>query len=79
MGVKRAVPAKCPEARPLQRQLQLPLGSRRLARLGVERPNRRIDAERLQDPQHLRADERTKRETVSGARSDLSQLRRASA
>src|SRR6266851_2574062 len=44
------------EARPLQRQLQLPLGGRRLARLGIERLDRRIDAKRLQNPQHLRAD-----------------------
>ena len=28
------------EARPLQRQLQLPLGARRLARLGIERLDR---------------------------------------
>jgi hypothetical protein len=44
------------EARPLQRQLQLPLGGRRPARPGVHRLNRRIDAEWLQNPQHLRAD-----------------------
>src|SRR5260370_40027837 len=44
------------EARPLQRQLQLPLGGRRLAGLSIERLDRRFNAERLQNPQHLRAD-----------------------
>ena len=43
-------------ARPLQRQLELPLCGRRLARLGLERLDRSIDAERLQNPQNLRAD-----------------------
>src|SRR5260370_25798404 len=44
------------EARPLQRQLQLPLGGRRLPRLSIERLDRRFNAERLQNPQHLRTD-----------------------
>src|SRR5712671_2040938 len=43
------------EACPLQRQLPLPLGGRRLAGLGIERLDRRFDAEWLQNPQHLRA------------------------
>ena len=44
------------EARVRQRQLQLPPGGGHLARLGLERLDGRIDAERLQDPQHLDAD-----------------------
>jgi hypothetical protein len=44
------------EARLLQRQIELPLCSRRLARPRLERLDRGIDGERLQDPQHLRAD-----------------------
>ena len=44
------------EARPLQRKVQLSPGGRRLARQRVERPDRRVDAERLQDPEHFRAD-----------------------
>jgi hypothetical protein len=44
------------EARLLQRQLELPLGGRCLARLGLERLHCGIDAERAQDPENLRAD-----------------------
>src|SRR5271166_2883964 len=60
----RSTPAATP--------VQLPPGSRRLARPGIERPDRRIDAERLQDPQHLSADsligaQAAKRDAALGA------------
>src|SRR5205814_2737928 len=44
------------EARLLQRQIELPLGRRRLARLSLERLRGGIDAERLQDPKNLATD-----------------------
>ena len=44
------------EARLLQRQIELPLGRRRLARLSLERLCCGIDAERLQDPKNLATD-----------------------
>jgi hypothetical protein len=40
----------------LKRQLQLSLRGRCLVRLSIDRLHSRIDAERLQDAQHLRAD-----------------------
>src|SRR5947209_10438472 len=44
------------EARLLQRQIELPLGRRRLARFSLERLRGGIDAERLQDPKNLATD-----------------------
>src|SRR5271168_3812334 len=44
------------EARLLQRQIELPLGRRRLARLSLQRLRGGIDAERLQDPKNLATD-----------------------
>ena len=44
------------EARLLQRQIELPVGRRRLARLSLERLHCGIDPERLQDPKNLAAD-----------------------
>lgn len=44
------------EVRLLKRQIELPLWGRNLARLSRERFHRGIDAERLQHPQHFRAD-----------------------
>src|SRR5204862_530020 len=44
------------EARLLQRQIELPLGRRRLARLSLERLRGGIDAQRLQDPKNLATD-----------------------
>src|SRR5258708_39168143 len=54
-GVILSTRLRCRQARLLQRQMELPLCGRRLARLSLERLDRGIDAERLQDPQHLRA------------------------
>ena len=44
------------EVRLLKRQIELPLCGRDLARLSCERFHCGIDAERLQYPQHFRAD-----------------------
>ena len=44
------------EVRLLRGQLELSLRGRGLARLGRQRLHCRIDAERLQHPQHFRAD-----------------------